>query len=242
MPETTSTRRPSGPIDQREIFYNQSKPNRLNHEEWVELRNFTIATWEGVFPNRTRAEIHHLAGTRTLPDFVDGKVSPETRFPGQSFANEKIIRAFHRSRLVGALAVADNTSSSSEFGPFNWLERQAKMLTPAGLPIPKTGGKKYAFLPEALVAPRYRRNDIGAVMLALALQGRDESQIATAYIWPELRSDMIPILGSIGMKPDVDTTHEQIFGPGSEPVEQQRWTGSVGTIRAFQLASAGTPA
>lgn len=163
------------------------------------------------------------------PDyFRESRINPQIAVergdlnPGL-FARPVATLARHEGKLVGYAYVADNTSGSP-------IQRQLKMLTPPGLPVPVVGGKRYAWERELAIDPKARRQGIAKVLSYLALETRHREQPLTAYVWPGLKQELWVKLHAEFDFNFRGSSRVDVFKDGSEPIHQNRLVGKVGFV------------
>ena len=196
------------------IRLQSASPSELYSEEWLEVQKLMRYALSSAGLPRTQEEIDYLLHWGDLYSFRESRVEPGSGSfnPNQSFANLQTVRAFDGADLVGYLYCADNTSGSP-------LLRWSKMR------LPHLRHKKYAWLREVATHPEYQGQHVASALGYLALKDKKPKQGVSAYVWRENEAAMAAA-ASLEMEA-TDSQYLQVFGEGTEPVEQIRYASSV---------------
>jgi|GEM_PF-3051776 len=233
-------------------------PAELHDDDWREVQDLRRIAFSSAFPHRDEEEINRFIPKNSPELYGKRVVDPTLAIPeGNSFANPLVARVFYsagrnvvhesnayvrahtndkpRGRLIGYVAMADNTS-----GPLKVI-RQAKM---------KFDDKRYAWVSCVAIDPRFHGAGVGTeAMLNIFKSGhfRDHQPVSAYTLQDNIggltadsamgRRFVQNVLGLSRRKdPETGTplaaVPQHIFGDDKRPVQQVAW--NVRTVAAVR--------
>lgn len=190
------------------------QPDELDEQYWLALQGIArVALAESmVAANRDEPgmDAQRLVGLSEPERYYDSRVDPNKEVgrrytAGQEYVNPRVAVAFDENdHRIGFAYAAHNVSGS-------FVERRAKLHMPT---------KRYLWLRDAVVLPEHQNKDIATDMVTHLLSDPsvDARQPVSAYVWPQLMPELMPILQRHGFK-DRGSRGVQPFGT-DETVEQ----------------------